>query len=210
MIFKVKKFADYKFIRQIENLPNISSPRRKFLIEIIFLYLGIKGRMNFLQFNRYGEYCEKTYRDNFETSFDFLTYNRDLVLSECSNNLAVAFDPSYIAKSGKHTPNIGRFWSGCANTTKHGLEISGIAAVDLDNNTAMHLEAVQTPNQESLRLKKDLLIQEILRKDEGANINKIKYTLLDHYADIIVDRAPDLLRISKILLADAYFSKNHL
>jgi hypothetical protein len=34
---------------------------------------------------------------------------------------------------------------GCAQASKWGLEISGIAAVDVDNNFAFHLEAVQTP-----------------------------------------------------------------
>ena len=57
---------------------------------------------------------------------------------------AIAFDPSYISKSGKKTPGLNYFWSGVAGKTKWGLEIGGIAAIDIDNHTAFHLEAVQT------------------------------------------------------------------
>ncbi len=38
------------------------------------------------------------------------------------------------------------YWSGCANRAKWGLEIGGLAAIDIDNHTAFHLEAVQTRN----------------------------------------------------------------
>lgn len=53
--------------------------------------------------------------------------------------LAIAVDPIYISKSGKKTPNVGTFWSGCASSTKHGLEIMGLALVDVyANNCMMH------------------------------------------------------------------------
>ncbi len=45
--------------------------------------------------------------------------------------LAIAIDSSYISKSGKKTPHIGTFWSGCASSMKHGLEIMGLALVDV-------------------------------------------------------------------------------
>ena len=43
-----------------------------------------------------------------------------------SGNFTIAFDPSYIYKTGKHTPGLGYFWSGCASKTKWGLEIGGV------------------------------------------------------------------------------------
>lgn len=45
--------------------------------------------------------------------------------------LAIAIDPSCVSKAGKKTAHIGRFWSGCASAVKHGLEIRGIALVDV-------------------------------------------------------------------------------
>jgi hypothetical protein len=37
---------------------------------------------------------------------------------------------------------VGWFWSGCANKAKWGLKIGGIAILDLDNHSALHLEAI--------------------------------------------------------------------
>ena len=50
---------------------------------------------------------------------------------------AIAIDPSYIPKSGKKTPWIGYFWSGCAGEYKRGLEIMGIGVIDIDNHECM-------------------------------------------------------------------------
>ena len=56
----------------------------------------------------------------------------------------------YISKSGKKTPGVDKFWSGVAGVAKFGLEIGGIAAIDIDNKTAFHLEAMQTPTYEDI------------------------------------------------------------
>jgi len=34
---------------------------------------------------------------------------------------AIAFDPSFIPKSGNQTPGIGYFWSGCAGRALRGI-----------------------------------------------------------------------------------------
>lgn len=143
--------------------------------------------MNFLQFGRFGKHGEQRYRQQFEKQFDFLSFNKEITLSHGGSNLAIAFDPSYINKSGKKTYGYDKFWSGVAGQAKLGLEISGIAAIDIDNKTAFHLEAVQTPTYAEI---------------EGKNMS-----LLDWYADIIVQRKDKLSTVSNILVADAYFSK---
>jgi hypothetical protein len=128
----------------IDKLQNINQWRRTFLVETLILFMSIRGRINFLQLARYGKYKEQRYRQQFEKPFDFLAFNRELVLSLGSGKFAIAFDPSYVSKSGKKTPGVGWYWFGCANRAKWGLEIGGIAAIDIDNHTAFHLEAVQT------------------------------------------------------------------
>ena len=50
---------------------------------------------------------------------------------------AIAIDPSYIPKSGKKTPHIGRFWSGCAGAVKHGIEVMGIGLIDISKNNCI-------------------------------------------------------------------------
>ena len=49
-----------------------------------------------------------------------------------------------VSKSGKATPGLGYFWSGVASKAK--VRDIMKAAIDIENHTAFHLEAVQTPN----------------------------------------------------------------
>ncbi len=153
MIFKVKRLEKYKFITRIKNFKHANNAKKKFLIEIVFLFLSIKGRINFLQLERYGTYTDRAFKLNFEHKMDFMEFNKDIILSEGGGKYAIAFDPSYISQSGKKTPGIGRFWSGCVGAAKLGLKIGAIGAIDIVNNTGFHLEAVQTPNSGSLKEK---------------------------------------------------------
>ena len=101
-----------------------------------------------------------------------------------SQDRIIAFDPSYVRKSGKHTPGVGYFHSGCAGGRRWGLEFSGIAVVDLEDKTALHLEAVQTVDKAD------------------------QESLLDYYASIIELRAAQLRGVSRYVVADAYFSRD--
>ena len=172
----------------LNKMPGINEWRRRFIVETFMLFLSIRGRINFLQLARYGKYHESTYRMGFERNFDFLTFNSLLVSQYCGANCILGFDPTYLDKSGKHTPGIGYFYSGAAGKYKRGLEISGIAVVDLDQNTAYHLEAIQTPSARKSTL------------EDGQSI-------VDHYANILVSRSAQLSQISQILAVDAYFTK---
>lgn len=152
--------------------------------ETALLFLTINGRINFLQLERYGKSCERRYRDLFARSFDFLAFNIKLAQTYGSGNFVLGFDPSYISKSGKKTPGVGYFWSGSAGRVKWGLELVGCAAIDLDNHTAFHLEAIQTKVETNTDTK-----------------------LTQFYSKIIRDRQEQFKKISKYLVADAWFSK---
>jgi hypothetical protein len=149
--------------------------------------MGIRGRYNFLSMARYGTYSEQSYRNNFEKEFDFMRFNLDLIARSCSSHRIIAFDPSYIPKSGKHTDHLGWFWSGTSGKALKGLEIGGLAVIDIDNNTAMSLEAIQTPSSKELKM-------------EGK-------TLVDHYSSLVIDRTGCLQTISNYLVVDGYFAK---
>ena len=181
----INEQSDYKYHikKTLNKMQNVSKWQYNFLLEVFGLYLSIKGRINFLQFARFGCRTEQSYRNQFEQKFDFLEFNKQLVLEEGSGHYTIAFDPSYISKSGKSTYGVGYYWSGLASSTKWGLEIGGIGAIDIDNHTAFHLEAVQTPND--LKPK----------------------TLLDFYSQSIIERKQSLQEISTYVVADAYFSK---
>jgi len=188
MIFEAILSVNVLMYSALNNIVGLNKPQKDFFIEIMLLFLSIKGRMNFLQFGRYGKFGEQRYRQQFEKPFNFMDFNKNIILTHGSSHFAIAFDPSYISKSGKKTPGYDKFWSGVAGAAKFGLEIGGIAAIDIENKTAFHLEAVQTPTYEDINKKDDM-------------------SLLIWYATIIVHRKDDLTAISKHLVADAYFSK---
>lgn len=171
----------------IGKMGNINKSREKFMIHLFMLFLGLRGRFNFLNMSRYGIYSEQSYRNNFEEKFDFINFNSEIIRKSCSKHLINAFDPSYIPKSGKQTDHLGKFWSGSSGKALRGIEIGGFAVVDVDNNTALSLEAIQTPSPTELKC-----------SDK---------TLVKHYASLILERKEVLISFSQYLAVDAYFAK---
>ena len=163
---------------------------KSFLMETLILYLVIPGRINFLQLGRYGKSCEQRFRQNFSKDFDWLEFNlslSDRVLT--GDRKAIAIDPSYISKSGNNTPWIGYFWSGAAGQAKRGLEILGVGLIDVDNKDYINLQAVQTPDRQTL---------------ESRDAN-----LIDWYLLVLKSMQEKLHRASRHVVADAYFAKNN-
>jgi hypothetical protein len=161
--------------------------RRDFLLEIFMLYLIIPGRINFKQMSRYSDCCEQRFRNQFKAKFDFMNYNASLVTPYVGKRTAISYDPSHIEKSGKKTPYMGSFWSGSDQCAKKGLEIAQIALIDIDLHQSFHLEAVQTVPVKTLK--------------------QADLSLVDWYAHSIISRKQELLPLSKIVVADAFFSK---
>lgn len=166
----------------LNKIPTIGKWQRKFIIHLFSLWLCIRGRYNYTNLARYGHLGEDTYRKNAGRSFPFLKFNAQLVCQSFGCRRIIAFDPTYISKSGKHTTGVGYFYSGCAGREKWGLEFGGIAAIDLEQRTALHLEAVQT-----LKLDKD-------------------QSLLQYYAAQLIERKEALHKISTTIAVDAFFS----
>jgi len=164
--------------------------RRSAIIEILILFLSFRGRINFLQLGRQGVLTERSYRKHFEKDFDWMAFNIQVIDSVKSSEVFIAFDPSYIRKSGKKTPGLGYYYSGVAGKYKRGLEIGNIAVIDRIQNTAYHLESVMTP----------VIVEDKKAGDESK-------TLVDHYAQVLIDRKDELLKISGILVVDGYFAK---
>jgi Transposase DDE domain len=189
-----------KFVANIlSEMPNITKWQRKFMINLFFLLFSYRGRHNFENLARQSDYNEGTIRNNYSKSFDFLSFNQLLIGQCCSKELVIAFDPSFISKSGKHTPGLGYFWSGCAGLAKKGLEIGGFGAVDIMNNTCMHLICKQTLLNKSSDSPTSAAVVEVA--------NPTNSNLLAYYADLIFDLRADLQKTSPYLAVDAYFSK---
>jgi hypothetical protein len=186
MITKVKQ----NFMTLIYNaltdgkFAKLSKPRKHFIAHILWLFASVKGKINFLQLKRFSNNCEQYFRINFENKFNFQHFNLKMIqgrVKEC----IVAFDPSYIKKSGKSTYGLGMYWSGCAGRAKWGLDICGFAAVDITENTAYHLNAIQTP------------------KSKGVN-------LLHYYCQIIKENYLYFKELTTYLVADSYFAKSEV
>ena len=163
-------------------------------IEVIFLYVALR-KINFTQMGKYGKHCEQTYRNFFSKSVDWVAYNTALIKSVFSTPgdlLAIAVDQSHITKSGKLTWGLGRFWSGCAQAVKLGLEITGIGVVNATSRECMAVKAVQTPGKEWFEAHPD---------GEGKVMD-----LHDWYIKAIADIKEQLLAITNILVADALYS----
>jgi hypothetical protein len=177
----------YSVISSAFNGLSLNKWRRDFLLEIFMLYLIIPGRINFKQMSRYSDCCEQRFRNQFKAKFDFMSYNTSLITPHVGKRTAISFDPSHIEKSGKKTPFMGSFWSGSDQCTKKGLEIAQIALIDIDLHQSFHLEAVQTVPVKTLK--------------------QADLSLVDWYAHSIITRKQELLPLSKIVVADAFFSK---
>ena len=66
--------------------------QQRFLVHLFPLLLAIRGRYNFTNLNRYGEYEEATYRRKFPMNFDWLTFNLGLVERYLSGDHIIALD----------------------------------------------------------------------------------------------------------------------
>ena len=172
----------------VNKLEGITKPSKKFFISTIILFLSLRGRYNFKGMSRYSSTNEMTFHNQFEKSFNFLFFNIELCTQELKGRIILAFDPSYIPKSGKHTPNLDYYYSGCLGRAVRGLEIGGLAAISIDDNTAFHLQAIQT-------ISRKMLIEK-------------EMTLVDFYAQTIIDAATQVSQLSTHLAVDGYFAKH--
>lgn len=166
-------------------MSGVNKWRRNFLGHLFRLFLSMRGRYTFLNAARYGIFGEATYRKHFERPMDWATFNYHLIMHSTAPERFNSFDASYLSKSGKHTPGVGWYWSGCAGKAKWGLEIGAFSVVDVVNHSAMHLVAEQTLAEET--------------QQHGS--------LLEHYGSLVERHADMLLKISEFLVVDAYFSR---
>jgi len=119
----------------------------KFIFTLLTTLMTYVGKANYRNMSRYSLLCEKTFSRWYRKSFDFQKLNYTLAKETYTNinhrRIAV-HDASYMKKSGKKTDCMGYFYSGCAGKALKGLEISGLAVVDLHVNTAFMMDAKLT------------------------------------------------------------------
>jgi Transposase DDE domain len=141
--------------------------RKRILLNLLPLFLMLPRRINFTQLTKWGSHNENTYHNWFLTDLDLVSFNVELIKQHGSGEHFTLFDPSFLSKSGKKTPSVGNFWSGCAGAVKRGMEMSCLAVADMQQHTAYHLNTTVTPLPKDLKLKNQTLIdfyaEEVLR-----------------------------------------------
>ena len=129
----------------------VSQPLQRFINELLVLLLIVPGRSTFRNLSRYSGYVEKTFSRWFRRSLDWAKLNvmaiRTMVPAEHESILA--FDPSYMAKSGRHTEGVGYFWNSSVGRAQRGLEVNVLIWVDVTANTSYALSAEMTPPGDS-------------------------------------------------------------
>lgn len=175
---------------------NIGKSFQSFFIETMELFLTHTGRLNFTQMARCGRSCESRFRQNFKKAFDWFSFNRTFLEPARGHRIAIAIDPCYIPKSGKKTPGVDWFWSGCASAMKKGLEILGISIVDADAKDVVFLKAEQTFTGKKRG-----------RKPKCTKGMDDPDSLTGWYLRMLTSNRRQLLSVCKLIVADAYFSK---
>ena len=210
---------------KILNRLHFSKPQRKFLLTLMSTILVARGKINFRNLSRYSDVSEKTYSRQFAKPFNFVAFNREVineVIGKDSERI-VAFDPTFIPKSGKQTYGLDYFWNGCHSRAEKGLEISSVAIVDIQQNTGFTLSATQTVPSQDEPQPSETSKQEAQKTDKRKKKTKgqtqvkkprRRYkdgdeTLIDQYLQQVRDVKPVLLPCEKYTVVDGSFSKKN-
>ena len=187
-MLSITKTLDTIFAR----FDGMNKRRRDFLTELFEIIPCIRGRLNFINMSRYSKYNESTFRRNFSQFFDWLKFNY-LILQfaflDQAQTVIGAIDCSYVSKSGKHTYGLDKFWSGVANRTKSGLEVSLVSLIEVGRQRAWSLDVRQTPGG--------------LSSKEGTSEH---YTRIDFYMEQLQDCMIQVPQV-KYYTADGFYAK---
>jgi hypothetical protein len=167
--------------------------QQQILILWCSLWLALPGRINFLNLSRYSGRSEKTFRNWFDKPLCWTSLNATLFqqLQEAGQlgpSAILAIDASFIAKSGKTTPGLGKFWNGSVGCAERGLELSCCTLIDLEHRQAIVLHAQQTPGP----------------LEPGMSRLQV---YADHASDVLGSLPPAVLDTLSAVVGDAYYAK---
>ena len=198
---KVKVLKDYRAMDSVRTIiqslltsvDDVTQPQQKFLVTLFSTLLISYGRGNFTNLGRYSQLSERTYRRQYQRSFNFMKFNQQLIKRaiEPESPVILAVDCSFIPKSGKQTYGIDYFYNGSASRAEKGLEVSAMAVVDVNHKTAYNLSVQQTPASSSS-----------LDKIESAQTTRI-----DCYLEQLKATFPYLPSSLRYVVSDGFYSK---
>ena len=179
------------------------------------------GKANFTNLSRYGEYGERTYRRQYQKSFDFIPFHAQTIAAAIapSREQIAAIDCSFIGKSGKQTWGIDNFYNGSISKSQKGLEISVIAVVDVSAHQGYTLSVKQTAttDRQTIPLAQPIAKKKRKKKKRKSK-SKSKSKATAKTAPVISERVKGYLEqlktagvnlptAVKYLTADSFYSK---
>jgi hypothetical protein len=206
---KVKVLKDYRAMDSVKtiiqslltSMGDLAHPQKKFLLTLFSTLLmscpkGYRfayGKANFSNLSRYSRINERTYRRQYQRSFNFIQFNQKLIEQaiEPDSSVILAVDCSFIPKSGKQTYGIDYFYNGSASRAEKGLEVSAMAVVDVSKKCGYSLSVQQTPPNTSS-----------LEKD-----NQPETTRINHYLAQLEATVPYLPTSLRYVVSDGFYSK---
>jgi DDE superfamily endonuclease len=197
--------------RIIEKSSVLSKIQCQFLLLVIKTILCCRSRVNFAAMARVSGWNERTFRRHFSTPIAFMPLHRsviDTVFPDSALGKRVAvFDPSFIPKSGKHTPGLSKFWNGCAQRAEDGLEVTITAIVELGTHRAQMLALQQTyvPQKPTVTDSEKTTKTNVEAQTEAQS--EAEKTLIDEYLRHIKAMEQHVLPSERLLAVDSYFAK---
>lgn len=173
--------------RVLARFQKTKKPQQKFLMHLVELLLMLPGRATFRNLSRYSPYQEKTFARWYAKGFDFVSLNKAAIAAVIppAHEQALVMDASFVAKSGKHTYGLDRFWNGSHSHTEKGLEISALAWLDITGNCAYGLSIEQTPptgkatDRDDTRI--DVYLDQLTRVVSEQELGSLRYVVTDGY-----------------------------
>lgn len=173
-------------------------PQQNFISHLLPLWLSVRGRFNYMNLSRYSFFHERTFRRGFAKDFNWLEFNQRLltIMIPCGHQIIAALDATHIKKSGKHTPDLGWFFNGCASRVEKGLEASVLSLIDVTANTAYALLARQTPANPKPKTK----------RRKGRNKKPGSESRLDVYLRHLQEARPFFPALVRHLAVDGFYA----
>lgn len=171
----------------LPTLRQTKKPQQKFVAHLLGLLLMLPGHATFRNLSRYSSYHERTFSRWYAKDFDFVSLNKAAITRVIppEHEQALVVDASFVAKSGKKTYGLDRFWNGSHSRTEKGLEISTLAWLDITSNEAYCLNVEQTPasdksaNTQATRI--DAYLDQLTRVVSQHHLGHLRYVITDGY-----------------------------
>lgn len=167
----------------LQQMSSVLKPQRTFLIILLTTLMYLPGKANFRNLSRYSDLHEKTYSRWFRREFDCVEFNRLSLAAVVASGhtCVVAIDCSFTPKSGEHTYGVDYFYHSSHGRAEKGLEISTLAVVEVEYNTAYHLSSRQTPKLDNPKETRVDWYLKHLQQDQAALPPGVRYVLADGY-----------------------------